>query len=281
MYRLAKLLLSLVLLAAISGCPDQGDSGPADVQGLWTGTLELQPPSNIGGQSTTTQVYGAIQEHGYGFIYDSNGNFIKLPPLSNVQTIDGDGLETYGCFDGINTCTQYYYQNNDTYNNVIHVIGSAYHDFIIASFSRPLQPICIGPCFGSSFQPNSGFKLRPYVPYAGTPSLITGQWQGEYLNFGLSVDIVVDDDGAFSGSDAFGCRMTGSIKQIQTGKNLFSVSVKGSYSFDAMSCSGTLTGLGYLSSTGSGQFKGVDGVYMILGYSDSSLNAYVAEFKVQ
>ena len=118
------------------------------------------------------------------------------------------------------------------------------------------------------------------MPYAGTPSLIPGQWQGEYLNFKLSVDIVVAADGSFSGSDAFGCPVTGSIKLIQAGKNLFSVSVKDAYSFNYMNCSDTLTGLGYLSSTGSGQFKDVAGVYMILGYSDG-LDAYVAEFKVQ
>ncbi|MDE2274364.1 MAG: hypothetical protein KGL00_09225, partial [Gammaproteobacteria bacterium] len=81
----------------------------------------------------------------------------------------------------------------------------------------------------------------------------------------------------FTGNDANGCAVNGSVVQQDPQTNLFYVN----YTATGSGCPGVMNGLGYLSSTPvSGNFGSANGTYLELGIFGLSV-AYTAELKLQ
>lgn len=281
-----------LLLAFLTACND-GDSGPAQVTGTWTGTLT--------NASTGTQfpVVAAMIEGGPAIVYDAQqGVMYAISPLKDDRHIDGimhefpqDPLNAYGLSPA--------YQ----------IIGAAYPDLMLMS-GVPIGLTYCGLC--APYQaPTQAFAIRltPYAPlepfYAKSPLInpnMAGHWDGFLLNANSAIALDVTATGAWSGTDLRGCAWSGTFDQVGGGtvpvsgqpnlKNLFMVTAQGG--FDALDnkCDGNYTGVGYLSSTGSGPYQGLPGLYFYMGIIgfpflsptsdvDWSLSGLMYEFKVQ
>jgi hypothetical protein len=282
--------LRLSLLAALTvflaGCPGFGDGGAPDVQGTWTGSFS----------GSTVPLTGAIIAGGPGFIYSPAGDLYAITGLRSSNPLAGGMLRLNhlpeACAQGA-VCT-----------NRFALYGTGYQDLLVLS-ARAYSGLPEIP------DPNGpqvlGFDLTRTEPYSGP--LVTsglpfpmssGQWQGYYLPSGLSVVLDVKAGGAFTGNDAPGCSLSGDIQQVATPivsagissrQNLFRVTFDGPLGFESHNCGVDLTGVGYLSSTGAGPFKGVPGTYFYMGVYDPDAfgevlqldfdTGYLAVFKVQ
>lgn len=240
-------LSTLVLTACGGGSSSNNSPTTADVQGTWSGTY------SISGGSSNVPVTSVIEQGGYGFFLDDQGVIYVLPSLTGSTTLSG-------------TVTAYA-PAGTTFQN-----GLTQEQF---SLTGTASSISISGTFSGNGETGT-FSLAPYSPYAGSPSIVAGQWQGYYSGAGSSaVDITVNSNGTFSGNDATGCAINGSLSQV-SGNNLFNVSATST----GNGCAGNLNGLGFESSTDYfGLFGGAAGTYFYVGASNAN-SAFVAEFKI-
>lgn len=261
-YFVAIAILTLALTAcgggggSSSGSGSGGNPTTAAVEGIWTGSYSI-----TGG--STSSVTGAIAQSGYGFFYDSNGFLYTLPMLTGSTTFSG-------------TLTGYApagqtFQNGQTTVS-FNVTGTA--------SGQGGAGTSIQGTFSTTGESGS-FTLAPYAPFTGTASLagLAGQWNGFYVGTGsTSVTITINSSGTFTGNDGYGCTISGTLTQVQTGMNLYSVAATSS---GQAVCVGSLSGLGYESSTDAGGlFGGAAGTYFYVGASNAT-SAFAAEFKLQ
>lgn len=248
--------LVLLAVAALVGCGGGGGSSSSstgtnpvtyDIQGTWSGTY------NISG-GTANPVTAEIAQRGYGFFYDNTGVVYVLPTLDGGPVLSGT-LTAYAPVG-------YTFQNGQTMEQ-FSVTGSVSNTTISGTFSGNGE--------------TGSFSLTATTSFTGTPSIIAGQWQGYYAGTSSSaVDITMNADGSFSGSDAFGCTITGIMTQIQSA-NLFQVTADSS----GNGCAGPLSGLAFESTSDYfNLFGGASGTYYYVGVSNTS-NAFVAEFLAQ
>lgn len=265
MIRLTGLIPLLIVLTACPVLPVA-----TNVQGDWAGTLT----DSATGKSIN--VSGVIEENGAAFLYASDGEFFALSPLVDTSAESGTlsqiELSGNGC-SAPNPC------------GVIGVYGfSGTASATAINLTATESDVYPG---GTVINPPPvlSISLMRAAPYSGTAQLPSGALQGYYLPGNLSVGITVNPDGSFAGSDAFGCSLSGTLKQIGT-DNLFKVSVQGAYSTSG-SCNGSYSGLAYLSDTGSGDYSGVSGSYLYMfEFSgsptlNSSIGVFVTELKVR
>lgn len=243
-------LSALVLTACGGGGGGSSNSGPttANVQGTWSGSYSINGgPSNVA-------VTAAIVQGGYGFFYDSTGTVYVLPSLSGSTTLSG-------------TLTAYA-PHGMTFPN-----GQTQEQFSVTGTASSTS---ISGTFSGNGETGS-FSLSPFTPFSGTPSIVAGQWQGYYAGSGgaISVTGTVTSNGSFTGNDALGCALSGTITQVAS-VDLFTITLTST----GAGCAGSLTGVGYESSADSfGLFGGAPGQYFYAGVSNGS-QAFVAEFKM-
>jgi hypothetical protein len=281
-------LLSVLLLAFLSGCPGLGNGGPPDVQGTWTGAFSGSAPDSL---------TGAILAGGPGFIYSADGNLYAITGLQSRNPLAGQMLRL-NQLPGIQTCAM-----GADCTDRFALYGTGYQDLLVlsarASPGLPEIPDPNGPQL-LSFDLT---RIEPYDGSLGNPFDVSvfhgGQWQGYYLPSGTAVAIDESHGGIFTGTDAFGCKLSGTLDELASGgvlspitfQNLFKVTFNGALGFESRKCGVNLTGVGYLSSTGAGPFKGVPGTYFYMGVYDSDAfgevlqldfnTGYMAVFKVQ
>lgn len=256
MHKSIRLVSLAILLSILNACgsssSDGGSSATADVQGEWDGSY------TITGVPGSTAVTAVIKQGGFGFFYDANGVVYVLPTLNGNTTLTG----TITAFAPLG----YIFTDGHTQDQ-FNVSGTASDGSINGNFNGNGE--------------TGSFALSRFAPFSGTPSVIAGSWQGFYVGSGeAAVDITMNADGTFSGNDGNGCNITGAASLIGSGSNLISVTVHstGASSTPGISCAGTLTGLGYESSTDAGIFGGAPGTYYYFGVANAN-SAFVAEFK--
>lgn len=289
MRRIVQHLFLVASLSLLVGCPKLGDGGGApDVQGTWTSAFS----------GSAVPLTAAIIAGGPGFIYSADGNLYAIAGLQSSNPLAGQMLHL-DQLPGIQACAM-----GADCTDRFALYGTGYQDLLVlsarASPGLPEIPDPNGPQLLSfdltRTQPYSGPLITPGGPFPASST----QWQGYYLPSGLAVVLDVKAGGAFTGTDAPGCALSGGIQQVSapivsggiaSDVNLFRITLNGALGFESGKCGVDLTGVGYLSFTGTGPFKGVPGTYFYLGvYNPDAFGevlqvdfdtGYMAVFKVQ
>lgn len=261
-------LATLLAAVALAGCggSSSSPSTPAAilfvVPGPWSGTYSL----NGGSQVAAT---GAVSAGGFGYFADNQGNVFMLQSVPSTTPFTSVliGSPAPGTSFPINTGV---------------VTFQVKGEYASTSTSTAMQGTltAVDATTGLATGLNGTFNLTTSSPYTGTPSVagLQGQWDGFYLgNTGTATDLVFSANGSFTGNDANGCAVSGSVVQQDPQSNLFYVN----YTATGSGCPGVMNGLGYLSSTPvSGNFGSAAGTYLELGIFGLSV-AYTAELKLQ
>lgn len=253
-----KIILMILTALFLCGCGSGGGGGsitlspPKPVQGIYFGQY------TIAGAASPVNVYGAIKSGGTAYFADSYGNLYVLPTITNTGDFSGS-MTAYAplgqTFPNGQSVTTFQVNGNTSSDGV----------FVSGSFSQPGE--------SGTFQLN-------YEPL--TVSRITvpsGNYQGFYWGNGgnTAISLTLNVNDTFSGTDGFGCNISGVITPIQ-GTNLYTVSAD---STGQPVCAGKVTGLGFAGTDDlTGQFGGVNGVYFYMGTSNA-IAGFAAEFKSQ
>lgn len=252
-------LLVLMLFGCLGACGG-GDNGAigtatpgtgakaAQVQGVWSGSL------TIAGSSTSSIIFAVVTQGGDAFFFDQNGVLYVLPPVTGATTLTGD-LTAFAPM------------------GVVFGNGQSMQTF---SVTAAVSASSIDGSFSGNGE-TGNFTLMPANPFNGNPSIVGGNWQGFEVGSGSAVDLTVQPGGVFVGNDADGCNLDGSLKQLQSGQDLFTVTLTSNGS----NCPGRLNGLAFQSATDIADlFGGDQGIYYYIVVSNAS-GAFVAELKVQ
>ena len=250
------LVLATLMLAACGGGGSASSSSPpppspVNVQGLWSGTYSIQ------GGTQNVELIGMIMQGGDAVFYDPNGISYILPPFSGGATVSG----TMAAFPESGTTLP-----NGQIQESFTVNGSVSTASIAGTFSNASE--------------SGTVSVTPFTPtFTGTPTIVAGQWQGSYEGgMQTAVDITVQANGSFSGSDAFGCQLSGTVTQVGTA-NLFTVSANSvALAGSGSQCLGSVHGLAYESSVDEfGTAGSAKGTYY---YADvfNAMGAVVVEF---
>lgn len=237
-----------------------GDTAAGQVQGIWSGdfTVTGQP---------STPIFAPIVQNGLAFFFDANGTLYLLPAFTGSTSMNGRLLALAPT--GVTFANG---QNQESFSVAVTVTNTNTGSGTTST-----------PSIHGSFSGNGEtgtFTLTPVTPFAGTPSVVAGNWQGFYLGTGNpGVALTVQPGGSFVGNDANGCTLSGSISQLQSDQNLFTVSLTSSGS--SALCQGQLKGLAFESTSDfAGLFGGTVGTYYYISVSNTS-GGFVAELKVQ
>ncbi|MGH8280428.1 MAG: hypothetical protein ACRETQ_12835 [Gammaproteobacteria bacterium] len=266
---LAGVLLAATLLAACGG-GGSNSSTPTPilfvVPGPWSGTYNLNGGSNV-------NVTGAVSPGGFGYFADNQGNVFMLQAVPNTSPFISTLIGTPGpgtsfpVVSGVVSFTV-----NGTFSSTA---SSTSMQGALTSFDIAGNPPTI-----TSTGLNGNFTLNTSTPYSGSITLagLEGQWDGYYLaKTPAAVTLGFQGNGIFSGSDANGCTVSGSLVQQAPQFNLFYVN----YTATGRGCPGVMNGLAYLgSSDTSGNFSGASGTYLYMGLFGLNV-AYSAELKLQ
>lgn len=261
-------LAMLLAAAALAGCGGSSStpSTPAAilfvVPGPWSGTYSL----NNGSQVAAT---GAVSAGGFGYFADDQGNIFMLQSVPNTTPFTSlligspaPGTSFPGSTGAVTFQVKGEYASTNT--------STAMQGALTA----------VDPTTGLATGLNGTFNLTTSSPYTGTPSVagLQGQWDGFYLGkTPAAVALSFGANGTFTGNDANGCAVNGSVVQQDPQSNLFYVN----YTATGSSCPGVMNGLGFLSSSPiSGNFGGAAGTYLELGIFGLSV-AYTVEVKLQ
>lgn len=264
------LLLSGATLCACGGGGSSSNSTPtpilAVVPGPWTGTYNLNNGSNVNAS-------GAISAGGFGYFADAQGNVFMLQSVPNTSPFTSTLIGTPGSgsnFPAVNGVVSFSVKG--TFSSTATATSM---QGTLASFDIEGNP----PTFTNTGL-NGNFSLNSNTPFSGSVTLpgLQGQWDGYYVaKTSTAVDLAFQDNGLFSGTDANGCKVSGSVVQQAPQFNLFYVN----YTATGSGCPGVMNGLGYLSSTDtSGNFSQASGTYLYLGLFGLNV-AYSAELKLQ
>lgn len=259
----------LGLGAALCACGGGGGSSSSTptpiltvIPGPWSGTYSLNNGSSI-------NVSGAISAGGFGFFADSHGNVFMLQSVPNTSPFTSVMIGTAPSGQNLTGSS----------NTVIFQVKGTFSSTATAT-SMQASLTSFDPSTGLSTGTNGQFSLNTSSPYSGSVSLagIQGQWDGYYLGkSSTAVTLTFQANGVFSGNDANGCNVSGSVVQQAPQFNLFYVN----YTASGSGCPGVMNGLGYLgSSDSSGSFSQASGTYLYLGLFGLNV-AYSAELKLQ
>lgn len=253
-----RFLLLVPAFAALTGCPGLGNGGPPEVQGIWSGTLT----SGAGG--APVPVTAAFIAGGNAFMYVSDGELFAVSGLESQKSVSGAMLHLnrgpVSCVAVPSPCDLRFA-----------FTGTAYSDLLVLSAwdspGLPELPNTSGPqAFAVQLMRSNPYPTPPAPPFPDADA----QWQGYYLPSGLTITLDVKTGGVFTGTDTFGCTLSGGLQEVgsqaqATTRNLFEVTFNGAFGFESRKCGVSLTGVGYLSSTGTGPFEGVPGTYFYMG----------------
>jgi len=242
--------LAMLLLTACGGGGSSSSSNvptTADVQETWSGTYSVTGgPGNV-------PIMAAIEQGGYGFFFDPSGVIYVLPSLSGSTTLSGT-ITAYAPAGST-------FPNGQTQEQFA-LTGTASSSLLSGTFSGNGE--------------TGAFSLTPWV-YPAPASVIfsPGPLPGFYGGPGAAaaVDLTMNANGTFSGSDAFGCTITGSIASSNI-FNIFNVSL----SSVGAGCAGNLSGLGFLSNTDVFSSFGVGSFTAFYMGVSNGTNGFIAEF---
>ncbi len=252
--------IAILLAASLAACGGgSGDSnsggGTAQAiaaQGVYFGSYTIK------GTSTPVSVVGAIVKNGYAYFGDGAGALYVLP----------SGIKS-GSFSGKLTA---YAPIGEVFPNgqkitTFKLSGKAVDDgSMVTTVQGNFSGADESGSFNLSWQSVSG----------DSPSLdsLAGIWQGYYWGSGsTSVVLTVNADGSFSGSDGYGCTITGHISLV-SGSDLVKTAATSSRN---STCVGKVSGLGFADTEDlSGLFGGASGTYLYVGLSNSNYG-FVAE----
>jgi hypothetical protein len=248
-----RILFSALLLATLAACNGSGDGGSSpQVQGTWSGTLTY---SSSGQQVSAV---AAVIQDGPAVIYSEDGQMFVVSQLDDEQPIGG----ITAAFDQR--------PNEFDSNELGEFTGTADHDQLQMSAVK-LGPICIdpGPCNRPPQPQWFTAQLDRDQPYSLSPDTFgafgSGHWDGFVLHTNIATSLDFTAGGAWSGTDLHGCAWSGHIKQLGTEpQNLFKVTAQGGFDSIDSKCDATFTGVGYLSSTGTGPYQGMAGTYFFM-----------------
>lgn len=263
--------MSLASLA-LFGCGGSSNSSSAPVPilevvpGPWSGTYSLNGASQV-------TITGAVSAGGFGYFADSQGNVFMLQSVPNTTPFTATLIGTPAAgtnFPVVSGVVSFIM--NGTYTSTA---TSTSMQVTLTSFDIAGNPPTI-----TTTGLNGNFTLTTSAPYSGTPSLagMQGQWDGFYLGkTSTATTLSFASNGTFTGNDANGCTVSGSLVQQDPQTNLFYVN----YTVSGSGCPGVMNGLGFLSSAPiSGNFGGAAGTYLELGLFGLN-TAYSAELKLQ
>lgn len=262
----------LLAAAALAGCGGSSSSSAPPtpilevVPGPWAGTYSL----NGGSQAA---VAGAISAGGFGYFADSQGNIFLLQSVPNTTPFTSIlvGTPASGTnFPIVSGVVSFIVNGNYSSTSTSTSMQATLTSYVMAS--NPPTTMATGL--------NGSFTLNTNAPYSAKPSLagLQGQWNGYYLGkTPAAVALNFASNGSFTGNDANGCTLSGTLVQQDPQTNLFYANLTASGS----GCPGVMNGLGYLSSSPiSGEFGGAAGTYLELGIFGLSA-AHTVEVKLQ
>ncbi len=254
------ILVSMVLLAGCGGGGGGYSSStpPAmiPVQGVYFGSY------TINGTSGSTPVYGAIQSGGYGYFANTQGVTYVLSSLTDSGTYSGT-LTAYAppgqTFPSGQNMANFSVSGTATDNG-------SYVTAVSGSFT------------GSGESGSFTINYQPITTNALSLSALAGSYSGYYWGSGsTSIALTVNASGSFSGSDGYGCQLSGTLTPVP-GYDLVQVTAS---STGQPVCAGALSGLGFESTQDlSGQFSHAAGTYVYVGASNAKAG-FAAELKLQ
>lgn len=250
-------LAVLVAGIGVSACnAGREDDTTASVQGNWSGSY------TAAGTEDSIPVFALIRKDGATYLFDSNGITYVMPQFTGSVKQSGTVI-AYPAMG-------YTFANGS---------ASMQLDMRAQTSSGQMDIDLDGNQPADQAQSGQAHLLQLETFY-GRPSVVAGQWTGDYLSpTPQGLTLVVKSDGSFSGDDAYGCHLQGTLTQLGSQETLFSVSLRSSGSSSA--CGGTLTGLAHESAYDSFNFfQGMPGTFYYLCASNSKA-AFVAEFKAQ
>lgn len=252
-----KILLLILALALLPGCGGGSNSSspapeppPVPVQGIYFGQY------TVSGAASPVNVYGAVESGGFTYFADSYGALYVLPGITNTGNFSGT-MTAYApagqTFADGQSVTTFQVTGNTSSNGV----------FVSGTFSQAGE----SGTFQLNYEPLSISRI----------TVAAGSYQGFYWGNGgnTAISVTVNVDNTFSGTDGFGCTISGAIAPIP-GFNLFTVTAD---STGQPVCAGKLSGLGFAGTADlTGQFGGVQGVYFYIGAANANAG-FAAEFK--
>lgn len=254
------ILVSMVLLAGCGGGGGGYNSstppGLIPVQGVYFGSY------TISGTPGSTAVYGAIQSGGYGYFADTQGVSYVLSSLTDS-----------GAYNGTLTA---YAPPGQTFPT-----GSNMATFSVngtATDNGSYVTAVIGNFTGSGESGSFTINYQPITTNALSLGALVGSYTGFYWgSSSTSISLTVTASGSFSGSDGYGCQISGTLTPVP-GYDLVQVTAS---STGQPVCAGTLAGLGFESTQDlSGQFSHAAGTYVYVGASNAKAG-FAAELKLQ
>ncbi|MHB8425424.1 MAG: hypothetical protein ACYDB9_09780 [Gammaproteobacteria bacterium] len=263
--KVRSLALALVLVLALSACGGGGGYGgsrtgpvlasaPILVQGIYYG----YGSDTLNGTQNPVAVFGAIDSGGFAYFVDSLGNLYVLPVITDTGSVSG--MMTAYAPPG-----QTFQNGQSVVSFAVTVTTSANGVFMTVTFSQSNE----SGTFQLNYEPLSLSRI----------TVSAGSYQGFYWGNGgnTAIAITVNPNDTFSGTDGFGCQISGTMTPIP-GFNLFTVTA--SLTGQAV-CAGSVSGLGFAGTDDlTGQFGGVQGVYFYIGASNAQAGL-AAEFKSQ
>ena len=242
---------------AVAACnAGQSNDTDASVQGNWSGSY------TAAGAQSSIPVFALIRQDGAAYLFDSTGVTYVMPQFTGSVKQTG-AVTAYPAMG-------YTFASGSTSMQ----LGMQ------AQTSSGQMDIDLDADAGVDRAQSGQAHLLQLETFYGKPSVATGQWLGDYLSpTPQALSLSVKPDGSFTGDDAYGCHLQGTLSQLEPGGTLFSVSLRSSGPSPA--CGGALTGLAHESAYDSFDFfQGATGTYYYLCASNSR-TAFVAEFKAQ
>jgi hypothetical protein len=213
-------MAGICILAALSACGDSGNSTYA-VEGPWSGSYTTH------GSSVPAPLYGGIQLNGTAVFFDSFGSVFVFPKFNGSSTVNG----TFSFYSAVGKF-------------IAGVPGQALGNFT----ANNVTDTSISGSFTLNVDGNANvFNLNKLTLGGGlTPSILAGSWHGFYVDglgsqSNIAVGWTMNPGGVFTGSDANGCTLVGTMVQIKN-ENLFIVDVN---STGGVGCPGNMTGLAF------------------------------------
>jgi len=263
--QIKKAVILVTTLALLAGCGGGGGGSSSSspppaamipVQGVYFGSY------TISGTAVTTTVYGAIQSGGYGYFADTQGVTYVLSSLTDSGSYSG-------------TLTAYAPPGQ------VFPTGASMASFSvsgIASDNGSYVTSVSGNFTGSGETGSFTINYQPITSNTIVLSALAGSYSGYYWgSSSTSIALTVNANGSFSGSDGYGCQISGTLTPVP-GYDLVQVAAT---STGQAVCAGALAGLGFVSTQDlSGQFSHAVGTYVYVGVSNAKA-AFAAELKLQ
>jgi len=268
MLRSFVLLLAFVCLgllaATIISCGGSGSGGknctggPYNAAGNWEITVNSNGVGSVSG-------WGAIDPSGLAVFFDATGDTVETPTITGACYFSGN-------------MTAYAEPGSVPAGGTTVVTDPAQGN---VNSSTAIK----GTFTGQSPNPSGTFSLTSFSPLSGSATAFTGAMTGVSKDLAAAVllEVTFAQSGSgssmsFSSTNLSSCAVTGTFTQAGT-SNVFDVAVNFTGSGPGCPASGTVTGIGFESSTDYLSLSnGASGPYLYADLVQLSSSAFVIEF---